>query len=496
MLVEPVRGKIVDKLFYRLPTAVNLHQADFDDAVLAKPSQLSVPVHMSPRSGIPLRPLHRQNVALSDSSNFVDLTHMLTSPCANFRRKGSLHQHVQASPLRVSGRDDVRTTVSSTSVPAAASRRPLLHSFMASLLAYFGGIDEASAALTTGKRNLARTPVTALRRALPNISPEMAAIEESIEEVQSALRIPQKKPWASMRDNTNKAMSLVKTDALPILKLVPEKDQPTAEDYLGQLQQELTKLLVQIETRDADRVAIKIANSLELINDVQVLQAPALPYKIPEKFNAIPRLTGRATAEALIERPPELAKRIGAFTDSSGDEQRNLKLQIVLDGYNAPLTAGRFVQNIQRGIWNGVVLKKDLTSVFVEGQRGDANPGDGSEGALPLEFRTVDQKEPRWKESLDVQSGEDVPVLPMSVPGALAMARGNVAGYSDSNNFFFYLFDRGTAGLGGLCFDEGLFSVFGYVVEGEKMLGSLKSGDVLKSVRITSGLDRFVERGA
>ncbi|RWW05614.1 hypothetical protein GW17_00031104, partial [Ensete ventricosum] len=56
----------------------------------------------------------------------------------------------------------------------------------------------------------------------------------------------------------------------------------------------------------------------------------------------------------------------------------------------------------------------------------------------------------------------ELPVLPLSVYGAVAMAH-NIDSdeYSSPSQFFFYLYDKRNAGLGGLSFDEGQFSVFG-----------------------------------
>ena len=89
---------------------------------------------------------------------------------------------------------------------------------------------------------------------------------------------------------------------------------------------------------------------------------------------------------------------------------------------------------------------------------------------------------------------EELPTLPLSVNGALAMARGAEDGTSSASQFFVYQFDKRSAGLGGLAFEEGEFSVFGYVVGGEDegFLGQLQTGDTIVSAKVTSGLDRLV----
>lgn len=81
---------------------------------------------------------------------------------------------------------------------------------------------------------------------------------------------------------------------------------------------------------------------------------------------------------------------------------------------------------------------------------------------LPLELRAQGEYEPRYRVPLDALGGGEMPVLPISVYGAVAALRGGDGGNDSSpGGFFFFLYDRRTSGLGGLSFDEGQFSVFG-----------------------------------
>lgn len=61
-----------------------------------------------------------------------------------------------------------------------------------------------------------------------------------------------------------------------------------------------------------------------------------------------------------------------------------------------------------------------------------------------------------------------------------------------SYSFSHRRFDRNTGGLGGLSFDEGQFSVFGYVTSSEEVLRQLQSGDRVVSAKLVSGQDRLV----
>lgn len=123
---------------------------------------------------------------------------------------------------------------------------------------------------------------------------------------------------------------------------------------------------------------------------------------------------------------------------------------------------------------------------------------------------------------LETQQGE-LPVLPLSIKGACAMASlPGVEGYMSGDQFFIYLFDPQQSGLSGLSFDEGRsvgiccigdlsfifiaespehfiripgcrFGVFGYITKGlDDTVTKLTAGDRLVQARITSGSDKLV----
>lgn len=119
---------------------------------------------------------------------------------------------------------------------------------------------------------------------------------------------------------------------------------------------------------------------------------------------------------------------------------------------------------------------------------------------LPLEMLPIGQFDIVYRSPLDVRSGE-LPVLPLSIYGALAMSHGpDGADTAAADEFFIYKFDRWprhdqnpnaplwcrwhnhsdlalcthmqflthrrqSSGLAGLSFDEGDFGVFGYVTQ-------------------------------
>ena len=65
-----------------------------------------------------------------------------------------------------------------------------------------------------------------------------------------------------------------------------------------------------------------------------------LPYEIPSEFASLPRLTGRATVRMEVARGGGSSK---PFVLDDGTKASILPLDLVVDGYRAPITGGNFV---------------------------------------------------------------------------------------------------------------------------------------------------------
>ena len=134
-----------------------------------------------------------------------------------------------------------------------------------------------------------------------------------------------------------------------------------------------------------------------------------------------------------------------------------------------------------------------VTSVYPNLFVGSSPAPPTAASLLPLEVRPADGFEPVYRFPLDVPAGE-IPALPLSIFGAVALAR--PAGVPDSqvsaSEFFIYLFDSVQAGLAGVSFDEGRFGTLGYVTEGQDVLRQMGKGDSVVRVRVLSGAERLV----
>lgn len=75
------------------------------------------------------------------------------------------------------------------------------------------------------------------------------------------------------------------------------------------------------------------------------------PFDVPEEYANKPLLKGRAT----IEMKVRLKERPNGNGSGNG---KSTIVRIVVDGYNAPLTAGNFVDLVARRFYDGMAIQK------------------------------------------------------------------------------------------------------------------------------------------
>ena len=347
----------------------------------------------------------------------------------------------------------------------------------------------AEAALSNPNTRLPRNGVAALRRAVPAINEDAGIVQSKLEEAAYLLRIPQRKPWGTMGDNVKTSLAVVRDRKDRLLEPVPAgAASAAAEETRAELEQLLVELTDIAGSQDVERFDRGVAMALDATSRLRVYQAPGLPFDVPRKYDALPRLNGRAVVDLTVRKPAG-----SSFGFVNGDETDTATLRVVVDGYNAPITAGNFVENVRRGVYNGTSLKKSETALLAPPREGKADPS----LTLPLEVKPLEDYEPRYRSPLNVMGAEELPTLPLSVNGSLAMARGAEDGTSSASQFFIYQFDKRSAGLGGLAFEEGEFSVFGYVVQGEEegFLSQLGTGDTIVRAKVVQGEEKLVNGG-
>eukprot|EP00890_Picochlorum_soloecismus_P004439 jgi/Picsp_1/4997/NSC_02360-R1_peptidyl-prolycis-trans isomerase protein len=350
-----------------------------------------------------------------------------------------------------------------------------------SLLTFFPQ-PSAQAVLSSPKARVPRTAESALRRSIPAFNKAVSELQELLEDVQYRLRIPQRKPWKDMQNNVTRAQEIAGTKF--VYDGVLEQDMTVARQLISGIQEDLRKLDAAVTLKDADRTSIRVSNALERIGDLELLQTPGLPYPIAKQYLSMPRLTGRAVVEFSI-----LKRDNNPIFDSEKGNAAEARFLVTLDGFSAPLTAGRFVANVQKNLYDNLTLHVNETSVLgIPDAKGDS-------GLEPLEILAQGDFEPTYRLELDPQLGE-LPVLPLSINGSIAMAKATKAtatnGFVSDTNFFMFKFDRQRSGLSGLAFEEGQFGVFGYITAGANNLNKIEEGDKIVSAKLVKGANKLV----
>lgn len=340
------------------------------------------------------------------------------------------------------------------------------------------GVTTANAARDIGlpSGNAITDGKALLRYALPIDNQPIRKVQGSLEDIANQLR---GKRWGPIATDIKKAKLLLDSPQ-KILAGVPDDRQPQAETLLAQLKEQVGQLQTAAEAKNKEQTWIDRSKSLELVGQIEELMVEKFPFDIPQEYSYLPHLKGRATIQ---------------FTTNKGD------LTVVVDGYSAPVTAGNFVDLVQRGFYDGLPFIRAEDSYFLQtgkpkdGQ-GFIDPETGKYRNVPLEVLARGDDAPTYGITLeDAGRYLDYPVLPFSSYGALAMARPEENPDGGSSQFFFFLFEPELTPAGRNLLD-GRYSVFGYVTEGKEVLQELKAGDTVISAKVIQGAENLVPPSA
>jgi peptidylprolyl isomerase len=314
-----------------------------------------------------------------------------------------------------------------------------------------------------------------LRYALPIDNKPVRQLQASLEDIAAQLRANRR--WGAISRDISKASRILNNPS-KILASVPEERQPKAEAWIAELKSGVTSLDEVVKTKDKEKLRSERAKLLKLVTLLEESMVKKYPFEVPAEYSNLPQLKGRATVE---------------MKTSKGN------LTMIVDGYSAPITAGNFVDLVRIGFYNGLEFTRSEESYVL--QTGDPagkevgfiDPKTNKYRAIPLEILAEGDKKPTYGITLeDAGRYLDMPVLPFSAFGALAMARPESEVNGGSSQFFFFLFEAELTPAGRNLLD-GRYSVFGYLTEGKEVLDKLKAGDKIESAKVTQGLENLVE---
>ena len=195
----------------------------------------------------------------------------------------------------------------------------------------------------------------------------------------------------------------------------------------------------------------------------------------------LPRLEGKATVVMTVKGSP---------------------ITIEVDGTNAPITAGNFVDLVQKGVYDGLVFHRVVREPqpFVVqggdpqgkdpkfpvnrlGTGGYIDPKTGNERYIPLEIKPKGETAPIYSKT--ISACKKPPEL-QHKQGAIAMARSQSPD-SASSQFYFALAD--------LAFLDGNYAVFGNVTKGFDVVNKIQQGDRIDSAKVTQGAENLKTSG-
>ncbi|HSM83216.1 MAG TPA: peptidylprolyl isomerase [Nodosilinea sp.] len=211
----------------------------------------------------------------------------------------------------------------------------------------------------------------------------------------------------------------------------------------------------------------------------EVAPAPGVADVAVAPAAGLPVLEGSATVEMVVNGSP---------------------IVMELDGENAPITAGNFVDLVNRGVYDGLVFHRVVREpepFVVQGgdpQSKDPNvpaqqlgtgsfidPDSQAPRYVPLEIKPAGAAQPIYSQTLQEARIAEAPELPHT-RGAVAMARSQAV---DSASAQFYIT------LAELPFLDGSYAVFGYVTSGMETVDAIQQGDRIESARVVAGLENL-----
>lgn len=318
-------------------------------------------------------------------------------------------------------------------------------------------------------------PEAILRYALPIDNKQIRRLQDSMEFMNKDLRA---KRWGPLKGAAKKASRVLKIGQNAILEDVAPEFRPEAITLLATIKDDVEIMKEAIKVKDREVIWTKRREILTQIGIIEENMVGEYPTIIPEEYNNLPRLLGRATVE---------------IETTKGD------VTVVLDGYNAPVNAGNFADLVQRGFYDGLPFTRAEDLYIL--QTGDPDgpevgfidPDTDQYRAIPMEIMQKGDTEAIYEFTLE-DLGIYLPeiTLPFNAYGALALARPTEDVNGGSSQIFFFKFDTELSPPGFNLMD-GQYSVFGYTTKGKDVLEALSKQDSIISAKLTKGAENLVE---
>ena len=185
----------------------------------------------------------------------------------------------------------------------------------------------------------------ALRAIGSSTAKRSAAGSRSI--AQSAQELTDSKDSQAMVEaSLRRAMNTASKGQDVILSSLPESNRSDAKKLLSKLLDGLSSWKASPLSADPETIASLKSDLLNISGQLQALLVSDFS-SVPAEYSLLPQLRGRAVAEIKIK-------------DSKIPGEKHT-LTVVLDGLNAPVTAGNFIDLCQKGFYNNMEIQASKT---------------------------------------------------------------------------------------------------------------------------------------
>lgn len=329
-----------------------------------------------------------------------------------------------------------------------------------------------------------KDPKALLRYALPIDNKPIREVQKSLEDITENLKVPGERALEPVARNIRQASRILSQNKQAILAGVAESKKEHGQELMDKLTVGLEDFQKIVEERERDAIAPKQQQLLEFVGGVEEDMVDGFPFEVPEEYSSKPTLKGRATVEMKVKV-------------KNNPNVEDVTFQLVLDGYNAPITAGNIADLVERHFYDGMEIQRADGFVVQTGDPegpadGFVDPSTEKVRTIPLEIMVDGDKSPVYGATLEELGRYKARTkLPFNAFGTMAMARDEFDANSASSQIFWLLKESELTPSDANILD-GRYAVFGYVTENKDYLADLKVGDVIESAHVVSGIDNLV----
>ncbi|MBW4699036.1 MAG: peptidylprolyl isomerase [Aphanocapsa lilacina HA4352-LM1] len=351
-----------------------------------------------------------------------------------------------------------------------------------------------------------REDEVALRRSLPDTGPEVWEIEKALERIAEPIKDG---GWLEAKERTARVVDLLNRYEPQILSRVPAGARAPAVQAIAQVRSNIRTLEDKIQAKDITGSTLQARRTFWYLDLLELALLDEFRPEVPAEYRNLPRLEGGwAMVRFTTDRGPFVA---------------------LVDGFNAPVTAGNFLDLVQRGFYNGLKITRAERFNLVQtgdpsgkGTGGFTDPATGKLRTIPMEVRParkeaeitasqviqrrVDYVQDRfeldpiklraemgnlhkryiaddWKAVPYGKTIQSYPALYYGPPGVFSMARYEKDPNSASSQFFISFSDP-ELNPTGKNLSDGKYANFGYITQGIRTVRQLKVGDTIQKAEI------------